>query len=159
MCVCETESEQERGTLPHLFSLTVSSSLLQRHNGEILTTASVKHLSHRRFVVLFQLDNVQRSAQDLYRCVTQSPRGSGVSNFAELIVKGKHLHSFVPCSLSVHLLFLSPQPSVVLMIYQLSDFLFFSVTSDLQCKSIKCWKLYWSQPLVWTCQHVVWCLT
>ncbi|TWW79415.1 Receptor-type tyrosine-protein phosphatase U [Takifugu flavidus] len=60
---------------------------VKRHNGEILTTASVKHLSHRRFVVSFQLDNVQRTDQDLYRCVTQSSRGSGVSNFAELIVK------------------------------------------------------------------------
>uniref|UniRef100_A0A7N9AKF3 protein-tyrosine-phosphatase n=1 Tax=Mastacembelus armatus TaxID=205130 RepID=A0A7N9AKF3_9TELE len=61
--------------------------LLERHNGDILTAASVKHLSHRRFVVSFQLDNVQRSDQDLYRCVTQSSRGSGVSNFAELVVK------------------------------------------------------------------------
>uniref|UniRef100_A0A8C9Z727 protein-tyrosine-phosphatase n=1 Tax=Sander lucioperca TaxID=283035 RepID=A0A8C9Z727_SANLU len=59
----------------------------RRHNGDILTTASVKHLSHRRFVVSFQLDSVQRTDQDLYRCVTQSPRGSGVSNFAELVVK------------------------------------------------------------------------
>uniref|UniRef100_A0A8C4NQG6 protein-tyrosine-phosphatase n=1 Tax=Dicentrarchus labrax TaxID=13489 RepID=A0A8C4NQG6_DICLA len=42
---------------------------------------------HRRFVVSFQLDSVQRTDQDLYRCVTQSPRGSGVSNFAELVVK------------------------------------------------------------------------
>uniref|UniRef100_A0A673AYE8 protein-tyrosine-phosphatase n=1 Tax=Sphaeramia orbicularis TaxID=375764 RepID=A0A673AYE8_9TELE len=31
--------------------------------------------------------DVQRTDQDLYRCVTQSPRGSGVSNFAELVVK------------------------------------------------------------------------
>uniref|UniRef100_A0A673AXJ4 protein-tyrosine-phosphatase n=1 Tax=Sphaeramia orbicularis TaxID=375764 RepID=A0A673AXJ4_9TELE len=61
--------------------------LLERHNGDILTMASVKHLSHRRFVVSFQLDSVQRTDQDLYRCVTQSPRGSGVSNFAELVVK------------------------------------------------------------------------
>uniref|UniRef100_H2N2M6 Receptor-type tyrosine-protein phosphatase U n=1 Tax=Oryzias latipes TaxID=8090 RepID=H2N2M6_ORYLA len=61
--------------------------LLERHNGDILTMASVKHLSHRRFVVSFQLDSVQRSHQDLYRCVTQSLRGSGVSNFAELVVK------------------------------------------------------------------------
>uniref|UniRef100_A0A8C2XKR6 Receptor-type tyrosine-protein phosphatase U n=1 Tax=Cyclopterus lumpus TaxID=8103 RepID=A0A8C2XKR6_CYCLU len=61
--------------------------LLERHNGDILTTASVKHLSHRRFVVSFQLDGVLRTDQDLYRCVTQSPRGSGVSNFAELVVK------------------------------------------------------------------------
>uniref|UniRef100_A0A8C5EJB6 protein-tyrosine-phosphatase n=1 Tax=Gouania willdenowi TaxID=441366 RepID=A0A8C5EJB6_GOUWI len=59
----------------------------RRHNGDILTMASIKHLSHRRFIVSFQLDNIQRSNQDLYRCVTQSSRGSGVSNFAELVVK------------------------------------------------------------------------
>ncbi|KAF3839943.1 hypothetical protein F7725_018660 [Dissostichus mawsoni] len=37
--------------------------------------------------LLLELDRVQRTDQDLYRCVTQSPRGSGVSNFAELVVK------------------------------------------------------------------------
>lgn len=79
-----------RGSWPILVSLTMSFSAFQRHNGDILTMASVKHLSHRRFVVSFQLDSVQRTDQDLYRCVTQSPRGSGVSNFAELVVKGKH---------------------------------------------------------------------
>lgn len=82
--------ERKRGIWwPVGFSLTQSFPAFQRHNGDILTTASVKHLSHRRFVVSFQLDSVQRTDQDLYRCVTQSPRGSGVSNFAELVVKGK----------------------------------------------------------------------
>lgn len=81
----------ERGTWrPVVFSPTLSFPAFQRHNGDILTMASIKHLSHRRFVVTFQLDDVQRTDQDLYRCVTQSPRGSGVSNFAELVVKGKH---------------------------------------------------------------------
>ncbi|XP_064195940.1 receptor-type tyrosine-protein phosphatase U isoform X1 [Anguilla rostrata] len=61
--------------------------LLERHSGDLLSAASVKHLSHRRFVASFQLDSVTRREQDLYRCVTQSSRGSGVSNFAELIVK------------------------------------------------------------------------
>lgn len=79
-------------------------SAFQRHNGEILTAASVKHLSHWRFVVSFQLDRVQRTDQDLYRCVTQSPRGSGVSNFAELVVKGNRrlfsLHFIAPHPLS-----------------------------------------------------------
>uniref|UniRef100_A0A8C0EVM9 protein-tyrosine-phosphatase n=1 Tax=Bubo bubo TaxID=30461 RepID=A0A8C0EVM9_BUBBB len=42
---------------------------------------------HRRFLATFQLDEVSKEEQDLYRCVTQSGRGSGVSNFAELIVK------------------------------------------------------------------------
>jgi len=85
VCVCVTVM-----WWTNLLSLTLSFPAFQRHNGDILTTASVKHLSHRRFVVSFQLDSVQRSDQDLYRCVTQSPRGSGVSNFAELVVKGKN---------------------------------------------------------------------
>lgn len=49
----------------------------------------MKHISHRRFLATFQLDEVSKAEQDLYRCVTQSVRGSGVSNFAELIVKGE----------------------------------------------------------------------
>lgn len=94
MCL-RTVCERGRTRWPVLFSLTLSFPAFQRHNGEILTTASVKHLSHWRFVVSFQLDNVQRTDQDLYRCVTQSPKGSGVSNFAELVVKGKHTLLFV----------------------------------------------------------------
>uniref|UniRef100_A0A673I3N0 protein-tyrosine-phosphatase n=1 Tax=Sinocyclocheilus rhinocerous TaxID=307959 RepID=A0A673I3N0_9TELE len=46
-----------------------------------------EHLGRNRFSVSFQLEDVQKREQDLYRCVTQSSRGSGVSNFAELIVK------------------------------------------------------------------------
>ncbi|XP_010156825.1 PREDICTED: receptor-type tyrosine-protein phosphatase U-like, partial [Eurypyga helias] len=61
--------------------------LMQRQNGEVVPAASVKHISHRRFLATFQLDEVSKEEQDLYRCVTQSSRGSGVSNFAELIVK------------------------------------------------------------------------
>ncbi|XP_055782422.1 receptor-type tyrosine-protein phosphatase U-like isoform X4 [Salvelinus fontinalis] len=61
--------------------------LLERHSGDVTSTALVKHLSHRRFVASLQVDSVQCNNQDLYRCVTQSSRSSGVSNFAELIVK------------------------------------------------------------------------
>lgn len=61
----------------------------QRQSGEVVPAASVKHISHRRFLATFQLDEVSKEEQDLYRCVTQSSRGSGVSNFAELIVKGE----------------------------------------------------------------------
>uniref|UniRef100_A0A8C1LFA0 protein-tyrosine-phosphatase n=1 Tax=Cyprinus carpio TaxID=7962 RepID=A0A8C1LFA0_CYPCA len=50
-------------------------------------SGSVKHLGRNRFSVSFQLEDIQKPEQDLYRCVTQSSRGSGVSNFAELIVK------------------------------------------------------------------------
>uniref|UniRef100_A0A8C4W7I3 protein-tyrosine-phosphatase n=1 Tax=Gopherus evgoodei TaxID=1825980 RepID=A0A8C4W7I3_9SAUR len=56
-------------------------------NGAVALAASVKHISHRRFLATFQLDQVSKGEQDLYRCVSQSVRGSGVSNFAELIVK------------------------------------------------------------------------
>uniref|UniRef100_A0A8C3JDG2 protein-tyrosine-phosphatase n=1 Tax=Calidris pygmaea TaxID=425635 RepID=A0A8C3JDG2_9CHAR len=56
-------------------------------SGEVVPAASVKHISHRRFLATFQLDEVAKEEQDLYRCITQSSRGSGVSNFAELIVK------------------------------------------------------------------------
>ena len=51
--------------------------------------AGVRHISHRRFLATFPLASVGRSEQDLYRCVSQAPRGAGVSNFAELIVKGQ----------------------------------------------------------------------
>lgn len=35
----------------------------------------------------FQVE-AQRGEQDLYRCITLSPRGATVSNFGELIVRG-----------------------------------------------------------------------
>jgi receptor-type tyrosine-protein phosphatase U len=53
--------------------------------------AGVRHISHRRFLATFPLAAVGRAEQDLYRCVSQAPRGAGVSNFAELIVKGQYL--------------------------------------------------------------------
>uniref|UniRef100_A0A8D0CKF6 Receptor-type tyrosine-protein phosphatase U n=1 Tax=Scleropages formosus TaxID=113540 RepID=A0A8D0CKF6_SCLFO len=61
--------------------------LLERRNGDVTAASSVKHLSHRRFMASLQLNDVQRGDQDLYRCITQSSHGAGVSNFAELIVK------------------------------------------------------------------------
>lgn len=54
-----------------------------------MPAAGVRHISHRRFLAIFPLPAVGRSEQDLYRCVSQAPRGAGVSNFAELIVKGQ----------------------------------------------------------------------
>lgn len=65
---------------------------------------SVKHLGRNRFAVSFQLEDVQKPEQDLYRCVTQSSRGSGVSNFAELIVKGEELVFFLSFVLCVFIL-------------------------------------------------------
>ena len=65
----------------------------QRQSGALVPAASVRHISHRRFLATFLLASVSRSEQDLYRCVSQAPRGAGVSNFAELIVKGQRVRA------------------------------------------------------------------
>ena len=75
---------------------------LQRRNGEDIPVAQTKNINHRRFAASFRLQEVTKTDQDLYRCVTQSELGSGVSNFAQLIVRGKvkcfhcmKLHGFI----------------------------------------------------------------
>ncbi|XP_043920223.1 receptor-type tyrosine-protein phosphatase kappa isoform X14 [Protopterus annectens] len=60
---------------------------LQRRNGEDIPISQTKHINHRRFAATFKLHEVTEHDEDLYRCVTQSERGSGVSNFAQLIVR------------------------------------------------------------------------
>ncbi|XP_058880000.1 receptor-type tyrosine-protein phosphatase kappa-like isoform X15 [Acipenser ruthenus] len=60
---------------------------LQKRHGEDIPVAQTKNINHRRFAASFRLREVTNLDQDLYRCVTQSDRGSGVSNFAELIVR------------------------------------------------------------------------
>jgi hypothetical protein len=72
----------------------------QRRNGEDIPVAQTKNINHRRFAASFRLQEVTKTDQDLYRCVTQSERGSGVSNFAQLIVRGNtfysmKLHAFI----------------------------------------------------------------
>lgn len=69
--------------------VTPLSVLEQRQSGALVPAAGVRHISHRRFLATFPLAAVGREEQDLYRCVSQAPRGAGVSNFAELIVKGQ----------------------------------------------------------------------
>lgn len=66
----------------------------QRRNGEDIPVAQTKNINHRRFAATFKLQEVTKTDQDLYRCVTQSERGSGVSNFAQLIVRGKGFLDF-----------------------------------------------------------------
>uniref|UniRef100_A0A672RMY7 protein-tyrosine-phosphatase n=1 Tax=Sinocyclocheilus grahami TaxID=75366 RepID=A0A672RMY7_SINGR len=60
---------------------------LQQRNGEDIPVAEKKNINHRKFAASFRLREVSSQGQDLYRCVTQSERGSGVSNFAGLIVR------------------------------------------------------------------------
>ncbi|EFB18995.1 hypothetical protein PANDA_011986 [Ailuropoda melanoleuca] len=62
-----------------------------RRNGEDIPVAQTKNINHRRFAASFRLQEVTKTDQDLYRCVTQSERGSGVSNFAQLIVRERLL--------------------------------------------------------------------
>lgn len=71
----------------------VPTLLEQRQSGALVPAAGVRHISHRRFMATFSLASVGRAEQDLYRCVSQAPRGAGVSNFAELIVKGQRGHA------------------------------------------------------------------
>ncbi|XP_036411192.1 receptor-type tyrosine-protein phosphatase U-like [Megalops cyprinoides] len=68
-------------------SIEMERFMLERHSGVVTPAFSVKRLSHRRLVATIQLDMVQRGGKDLYRCVSPSPRGAAVSNFAELIVR------------------------------------------------------------------------
>uniref|UniRef100_A0A8C6P2V5 protein-tyrosine-phosphatase n=1 Tax=Nothobranchius furzeri TaxID=105023 RepID=A0A8C6P2V5_NOTFU len=55
-------------------------------NGVVLDTSLLSRLSHKRLMATFQVE-AQRGEQDLYRCITLSPRGAAVSNFGELIVR------------------------------------------------------------------------
>ncbi|KAJ8289422.1 hypothetical protein GJAV_G00001120 [Gymnothorax javanicus] len=59
---------------------------LQRRNGEDIPVTYTKNINHRRFAASFQLKEVSSQERDLYRCVTKSQRGAGVSNFARLII-------------------------------------------------------------------------
>lgn len=60
----------------------------QRRNGMVLDAPLLSRLSHKRLMATFQVE-AQRGEQDLYRCITLSPRGASISNFGELIVRGK----------------------------------------------------------------------
>ncbi|KAM7383799.1 hypothetical protein PAMA_011252 [Pampus argenteus] len=60
--------------------------LLERRNGVLLGMPLLSRLSHKRLMATFQVE-AQRGEQDLYRCITLSPRGATVSNFGELIVR------------------------------------------------------------------------
>lgn len=54
-------------------------------------------VNHRRFSATVSVaDTAQRSVSK-YRCVIRSDGGSGVSNYAELIVKGERYRHASPC--------------------------------------------------------------
>jgi len=60
----------------------------QRRSSVVLATSLLSRLSHKRLKASFHVE-AQRGEQDLYRCITLSPRGAAVSNFGELIIRGE----------------------------------------------------------------------
>ncbi|XP_032875744.1 receptor-type tyrosine-protein phosphatase mu isoform X5 [Amblyraja radiata] len=60
---------------------------LQRRNGNDTHMRETNVLNHRRFIATFMVPNTKQRDTDHYRCVIESERGAGVSNYAELIVK------------------------------------------------------------------------
>lgn len=62
---------------------------LQQWNGRDTALMVTRVVNHRRFSATVSVaDTAQRSVSK-YRCVIRSDGGSGVSNYAELIVKGE----------------------------------------------------------------------
>ncbi|XP_060703170.1 receptor-type tyrosine-protein phosphatase U-like [Hemiscyllium ocellatum] len=86
----ETNSEQDvtfhcitRGQMTKAQSL----SLQRQHGGVINPSAQPEHNNPAILIAIFHLQQLTKQNQDLYRCVIQSESGSGVSNFAALIVR------------------------------------------------------------------------
>uniref|UniRef100_A0A4W3K7Z2 Protein tyrosine phosphatase receptor type Ub n=1 Tax=Callorhinchus milii TaxID=7868 RepID=A0A4W3K7Z2_CALMI len=81
----EREGDLEVGLIGLIFPRESPTS--RQSGGASIPATQVTRTSPRRVLATFQLHGVTLPDQDLYRCVTQSGRGAGVSNFAELIVK------------------------------------------------------------------------
>ncbi|XP_043573267.1 receptor-type tyrosine-protein phosphatase U-like [Chiloscyllium plagiosum] len=64
-----------------------SLSLQRQHGGVINPSAQPESINPAILIAIFQLQQLTKQNQDLYRCVIQSESGAGVSNFAALIVK------------------------------------------------------------------------
>uniref|UniRef100_A0A672R5V1 Protein tyrosine phosphatase receptor type K n=1 Tax=Sinocyclocheilus grahami TaxID=75366 RepID=A0A672R5V1_SINGR len=87
VCVCVCVCARERMCTCRYLLFHLWCCHIQRRNGEDIPVAEKKNINHRKFAASFRLREVTSQDQDLYRCVTQSERGSGVSNFAGLIVR------------------------------------------------------------------------
>ncbi|GCC38574.1 hypothetical protein chiPu_0017089, partial [Chiloscyllium punctatum] len=61
--------------------------LQRQHGGVINPSAQPERIKPTILIATFHLQQLTKQNQDLYRCVIQSESGSGVSNFAALIVK------------------------------------------------------------------------
>uniref|UniRef100_A0A8D0L6W7 Receptor-type tyrosine-protein phosphatase T n=1 Tax=Sphenodon punctatus TaxID=8508 RepID=A0A8D0L6W7_SPHPU len=64
---------------------------LQQWNGRDTALMVTRVVNHRRFSATVSVADTSQRSISKYRCVIRSDGGSGVSNYAELIVKGKWL--------------------------------------------------------------------
>uniref|UniRef100_G1PQT7 Protein tyrosine phosphatase receptor type U n=1 Tax=Myotis lucifugus TaxID=59463 RepID=G1PQT7_MYOLU len=97
--------------------------LQQRQSGALVPAAGVRHISHRRFLATFPLAAVGRE-QDLYRCVSQAPRGAGVSNFAESSSGKPNPTPLFPPRIVSPLPFYAPDSIIITSLFCSSDYLF-----------------------------------
>ncbi|CAB1446316.1 unnamed protein product [Pleuronectes platessa] len=61
---------------------------MQQWNGRDTALMVTRVVNHRRFSATVSVGDTSQRSTSRYRCVIRSDGGSGVSNYAELIVKG-----------------------------------------------------------------------
>ncbi|XDV35329.1 hypothetical protein PO909_005300 [Leuciscus waleckii] len=65
---------------------------LQQWNGKDTSLMVTRVVNHRRFSATVSVTDTSQRSTSRYRCVIRSDGGSGVSNYAELSVKGAYGH-------------------------------------------------------------------
>lgn len=65
----------------------------QQWNGRDTALMVTRVVNHRRFSATVSVADTSQRSVSKYRCVIRSDGGSGVSNYAELIVKGEYRHA------------------------------------------------------------------
>jgi len=77
------------GSLHNLLLMTVLTfPSLQQWNGKDTALMVTRVVNHRRFSATVSVGDTAQRSTSRYRCVIRSDGGSGVSNYADLIVKG-----------------------------------------------------------------------
>lgn len=61
---------------------------MQQWNGKDTALMVTRVVNHRRFSATVSVGDTSQRSTSRYRCVIRSDGGSGVSNYADLIVKG-----------------------------------------------------------------------
>ena len=82
---------------PWCYDFFFLSFCLQQWNGRDTALMVTRVVNHRRFSATVSVADTSQRSVSKYRCVIRSDGGSGVSNYAELIVKGEcHLATTLP---------------------------------------------------------------